>query len=67
MRDNERVNDIDLAALQLARRARMMEYEMQAEAWERKSHRADLLWYALILLSIVAATVLVTGVELKWW
>ncbi len=67
MRDNERVRDIDLAALQLARRARMMEYEMQAAEWERKVHRADLLWYALILLSIVAATVIITGVELNWW
>lgn len=67
MRDNERVTDIDLAALQLARRARMLEFEMQADAWERKAHRADLLWYALIGLSIVAATVLMTGVELSWW
>lgn len=67
MRDNERVRDIDLAALQLARRARMMEYEIKAAEWERKANRADLLLYALILLSIVAATVLVTGVELKWW
>jgi len=45
----------------------MMEYEMQAAEWERKVHRADLLWYALILLSIVAATVIITGVELNWW
>lgn len=67
MRDNERVRDIDLAALQLARRARMMDYEIQAAEWERKAHRADLLWYALIGLSIVAASVLMAGVELSWW
>lgn len=67
MRDNERVNDFDLAAYQLARQARIAEYDMRVAEYERKLRRADWLMYALIGLAIAAATVLMTGVELNWW
>lgn len=67
MRDNQRVGDIDLAALQLARRARMMEYELKTAEWEQKVRRTDALFYFMLALAIGAAAILLLGVDLKWW
>jgi len=67
MRDNERVQDIDLAQLQLARKARIMQYEINAAEWEQKYRRADRLMYALIVLAVLAVVVLFAGIEWQWW